>query len=108
MGVKPSFARLRQNRGLTPRDLESGEVPRENRVRSDPALGQFCGPDHAHADAVPRPVTAEAVRLSLLPKLECGALDVLPAQRSADDDAKILAGDDIRTQTIERQLRDAS
>src|SRR5262245_65856952 len=53
-------------------------------------------------------MTAEAIRVCLLPQLERRALDVRPAKRAADDDAQILPGDLIRLQTFDTQPRHAA
>ena len=65
-------------------------------------------PDHAQSDAVPRSAAGELIHLAFSLYFENGALDVLPAQRTADRHTELLSGYAVGGQTDEAQMRDAT
>src|SRR5437879_557409 len=113
--VRPSrdLAAARLRPGCDPdrsrrRYFEAWIIPRQNGLGADAAFREARGSDHAHPHPVPRPVTAEAVRVAPPLQLERRALDVLPPERSSDRHAQVLTGNLRRPQAVDAQPRDAA
>src|SRR5437867_4116146 len=53
-------------------------------------------------------MTAESIAVTVSFEIERGALDVLPAQRPADDGPQVLSGDGLRPETVEPKTRHAA
>ena len=75
------------------RSSSPGKVSIENLGRRAAGRREVHRADDAHADTVAGAVAFEAVPVTAALEFERRALDVLPAERSADDRPQVLAGD---------------
>ena len=76
--------------------------------RARAARGEVGRADDTQTDTVSKSVAVESVPGPLPAQLERRALDVLPAERPADDDAEILAGNLGRGQAVDAQAGHAA